>query len=90
MSPMDSMSRVAMPERSMVMPMKMNRGTAVSVKLVITPQMRRGRRLKKSSPNPASPKAQGRAQQGEGHGEAQEQQSRGADEEPTGQCVVHG
>jgi hypothetical protein len=37
-------------------PMKTNRGTAIRVTLVITPQMRRGNRLKNDQPKPIRPK----------------------------------
>jgi len=48
--PMVSRRSSARPERSSVTPMKTKRGTAMRVKLVITPQTRSGSRLKKSRP----------------------------------------
>ena len=54
-SAMVSSSSSASPDFSSATPMKTNSGTASSVKLVIVPQIRRGRMLKKSSPKPTSP-----------------------------------
>ena len=50
-----SNSSSANPERSRVTPMNTNNGTATRVKLFITPQMRRGSRLKNPNPNPSQP-----------------------------------
>jgi hypothetical protein len=45
----------ARPDRSSTTPMKTNKGTAIRVTLPITPQMRRGSRLKKLKPKPVRP-----------------------------------
>ena len=54
-SAMVSSKSAARPDLSSVIPIKMNKGTATRVKFCITPQMRRGSRLKKGRPNPISP-----------------------------------
>ena len=54
-SPMVSRRSSASPDLSSMTPMKTNRGTARRVTLVITPQMRKGSRLKNPHPNPMSP-----------------------------------
>ena len=45
----------AIPERSRITPIKMNRGTASNVKFVRIPQIRRGNNVKKSTPRNMTP-----------------------------------
>ena len=53
--PIVSSRSSASPDLSSTMPMKMNSGTASRVKLVITPQILRGSRWKKSKPRNTPP-----------------------------------
>ena len=53
--PIVSSRSSARPDLSNTIPMKINRGTANKVKFVITPQILRGNRWKKSTPKNAPP-----------------------------------
>ena len=88
-SPIVSSKSSASRERSSVAPMKTNRVTAMSVKLVMMPQTRSGSRLKKSIPKAVQTEDESGAADGEGDRVARQDQQAEDQKHQGGKQIGH-